>query len=165
MNMFFVRNNLRLHVGMAAFVVFLMSFALHAADDSYELIPPRPDFLTAKIELISQNGPRHLFDVELARTLHQQRYGLMYVKSLESDRGMLFEHKPPRPAIMWMKNTYVSLDMLFTDTRGRVVHIHENAKPLSQSLIRTPMSVRYILEVPAGTVKRLGLGLGDRIAF
>ncbi|MEG3618006.1 DUF192 domain-containing protein [Magnetovibrio sp. PR-2] len=135
------------------------------AQESYKLIPPRPNFLTANVEIISQHGPRHLFTVELARTLHQQRYGLMYVKSLAADRGMLFEHKPPRSALMWMKNTYVALDMLFADNRGRVVHIHENAVPLSQKLIRTPMAVRYILEVPAGTVKRLSLGVGDRMAF
>ena len=136
-----------------------------AAGDSYQLIPPRPDFLTAKLEIVSQHGPRHTFEVELARTIHQQRYGLMYIKTLAPNRGMLFEHKPPRPAIMWMKNTYVPLDMLFADSRGAIVHIHENAKPLTQTLIRTPMAVRYVLEVPAGTVERLKLGLGDRIAF
>lgn len=165
MSRFFVRLNRKLSVGIAGFVLFALVLTQQVVADSDQLIPPRPDFLTAKIEIISQNGPRHAFDVELARTIHQQRYGLMYVKTLPADQGMLFEHKPPRPAIMWMKNTYVGLDMLFADTRGRVVHIHENAEPLSLKLIRTPMAVRYILEVPAGTVQRLGLKAGDHIAF
>lgn len=120
-------------------------------------------FQTGHITITSADGRNHDFQVELAVTPAQQSRGLMFRKTLAADHGMLFDYHPPRRIAMWMKNTFVSLDMLFFDAKGRVAHMATRTEPLSQDLIATPMAIRYVLEVPAGTVERFKLGLGDRL--
>jgi uncharacterized membrane protein (UPF0127 family) len=64
---------------------------------------------------------------------------------------------------MWMKNTYVALDMLFIDRRGRIVNVAEDTKPLSLETINSAAPVIAVLELPAGTARRLQLQTGDRV--
>lgn len=120
-------------------------------------------FPTIALNIVSQSGQTSAFEVELATTPSQQRRGLMFRDSLAPDRGMLFDYTPPRHITMWMKNTLVSLDMLFFDADAKLVYIAPHTKPLSQDLIRCPVPVRYVLEVPAGTAERLALRPGDRL--
>ncbi|OEJ69044.1 DUF192 domain-containing protein [Magnetovibrio blakemorei] len=120
-------------------------------------------FPTIALNIVSQNGKTSAFEVELAMTPAQQRRGLMFRDSLAPDRGMLFDYTPPRHITMWMKNTLVSLDMLFFDADAKLVYIAPRTKPLSLDLIRCPVPVRYVLEVPAGTAQRLALRPGDRL--
>lgn len=103
--------------------------------------------------------------VWLALTPAEQQQGLMWIRELPRDAGMLFLHSAPRPMDMWMKNTYVSLDMLFFDAEGRITHIHPNAEPRSESLISSGGSVAGVLELLAGEAARRGIRVGDRIAL
>lgn len=121
------------------------------------------EFETAQLDVLTRDGKTHTFKVEMAMTPAQQRRGLMFREHLAQDQGMLFDYVRPRGITMWMKNTPISLDMLFADSQGRVSHIATYTEPFSLKLISAPMRVRYVLEVPAGTVETLQLQIGDRL--
>ncbi len=106
----------------------------------------------------------HIFAVELALTPEQQAQGLMYRKELPEGQGMLFDFKREQEATFWMKNTYVPLDMIFIRADGRIHRIAANTVPLSEALVSSGGPVRAVLEVVAGTAKKLGIAPGDRVA-
>jgi uncharacterized protein len=116
----------------------------------------------ATIEIVSSNGV-HAFNVELATNDAERERGLMFRKSLPEGQGMLFDFKRDQPVSFWMHNTYISLDMIFISSDGRIVHIAQNAKPLSDDLIPSTAPVRAVLEVIAGTAQKLGIATGDRV--
>lgn len=128
---------------------------------------------TARAEVTFERRPavletargRFPLRLELARTPEQRSRGLMFRRELAKDAGMLFDFGGTGPVAMWMKDTYVPLDMLFLDGELRVVWIHEGAEPLSLATIRPPMPVAYVLELPAGSVARYGIAAGDRLAL
>jgi uncharacterized membrane protein (UPF0127 family) len=107
---------------------------------------------------------RHEFDVELALTPDQRSQGLMYRREMAKDGGMLFDFGPDYGrASMWMKNTFIPLDMLFIKSDGRIESIAERTTPHSLEAISSRGPVRYVLELNGGTAARLGIGPGDRI--
>jgi uncharacterized membrane protein (UPF0127 family) len=112
---------------------------------------------------IQRSSGRDTLQIWLAQTSEEQQQGLMFIQQLPPDYGMLFVLGAPRPMSMWMKNTYVSLDMLFVDARGRVTHIVERAKPLSEDIISSGGEVAGVLEIAAGEVQRRGITVGDRL--
>lgn len=101
--------------------------------------------------------------VELAETPEHRAKGLMFRKELADNRGMLFDFKETRSVSMWMKNTPLSLDMIFTDKKGVVLYIARNTVPYSEDIISPGMPVHAVLEVKAGVAHRLGIGPGDRL--
>lgn len=105
------------------------------------------------------------FTVELATTPEQQVRGLMEREHLPEGHGMLFIYPAAHNAMMWMKNMRISLDFLFVDGRGTVVHMVEDVPPCPSEgecpSFGAGQPVRYVLEVPAGTVARYGLQIGD----
>lgn len=106
---------------------------------------------------------RQPFNIELALTPAQQSQGLMFRRKMAADAGMLFFHQRERVATMWMRNTILPLDMLFIATDGRVVHIVERTVPQSLTTISAGRPVRAVLELNAGTVRRLAIKSGDRL--
>lgn len=105
----------------------------------------------------------HRFNVEIARKPQQLARGLMFRRSLAANAGMLFDFGTDRPSAMWMKNTYVPLDMIFIHRDGRVESVHYGAVPGSTRTITSRGPVRAVLEVRAGVAKLLGVRPGDRI--
>jgi uncharacterized membrane protein (UPF0127 family) len=103
------------------------------------------------------------FQVWLADTPDRQQQGLMFLTDLPAGYGMLFPQQAPRQMSMWMKNTYVALDMLFIGADGRVLHIAHDTKPLSEDIISSGGPVSAVLEIRAGDAKRLGLREGSRV--
>jgi uncharacterized membrane protein (UPF0127 family) len=89
----------------------------------------------------------------------------MYVKSLPASRGMLFLFDAPQVATFWMKNTLIPLDLLFIAADGRIIHIVENATPLSEARIDSMGIVTGVLELAGGSSRRLGLKAGDRVRY
>lgn len=116
-----------------------------------------------RITLALQNGGEHDFEVELALTWEQQAQGLMYRQSMPADNGMLFLYQSEGVRAMWMKNTYIPLDILFIDRDGIIVSIAERTVPHSLSTITTDQPVKAVLELNGGTVSKLGIRPGDRI--
>jgi len=114
------------------------------------------------VEIASKTGV-HVFTVEIADTEQARERGLMFRKELPPGRGMLFDFHRERQVGFWMKNTLISLDMIFIDGRGRIVSIAQDAKPMSEDVIMSGGQVRAVLEVDGGTARRLGIAPGDRV--
>lgn len=117
---------------------------------------------TQTLEIVSKSGV-HVFAVEVMHTPEEKAKGLMYRRELAEGRGMLFDFAPEQPVSMWMKNTYISLDMIFIRADGRISRIAENTTPESEAIIAGG-TVRGVLEVIAGTAKKYGIVAGDRVA-
>ncbi|HEU5018985.1 MAG TPA: DUF192 domain-containing protein [Pseudolabrys sp.] len=116
------------------------------------------------LEIVSRNGV-HVFSVDVATTEAEREKGLMFRKHLPDGYGMLFDFHGEEDVAMWMKNTYVSLDMIFIRADGRILRIAKNTEPLSTKIIPSGGNVRAVLEVKGGTADQLGIRVGDRVAF
>ena len=103
------------------------------------------------------------FTVEVASSADQRARGLMFRKAMADDAGMIFDFGQSRRVGMWMENTILPLDMLFADDAGTIRHIKENAKPYSRDVIDSMGEVKYVVELNAGIVAKLGIKTGDRI--
>ena len=124
---------------------------------------PSVTFEKTEIAIETAVGDRHVFEVELAVRREQFGQGLMFRREMAEDAGMLFILPRPQTLNMWMKNTYLPLDMLFLNNAGEIVKIAERTVPLSIDRIPSGRPVKGVLEVNAGTAERLGLALGDRV--
>ena len=127
-----------------------MRFALALLTLCAAPIGARADGTLERLSIVTASGP-HAFQVEVMRNDEDRERGLMYRRFLPADRGMLFDFKTAQPVMMWMKNTYIPLDMVFIGPDGRVVSTAQNAEPLG------------VLEVNAGTVAKIGVQPGDRV--
>jgi len=114
------------------------------------------------LEIVTKSGVQ-VFSVEMATTEQEKETGLMYRKELADGKGMLFDFSPEQEVSMWMKNTYISLDMIFIRADGRILRIAENTEPLSTKIIPSRGLAKGVLEVIAGTAKKYGIEPGDRV--
>ena len=113
---------------------------------------------------ITGAGGSHKFQIELATDNAQREQGLMFRQSMAPDAGMLFIYDRPQPVAMWMENTYIPLDMLFIGADGRIVNIRQRAVPHSRENIASTGPVKEVLELNGGTVSRLDIRVGDKVA-
>lgn len=116
-----------------------------------------------QLTVVTDNGAKHAFQVEVARTDEHRARGLMFRKFMPQDRGMLFDFKVEQPVMMWMRNTYIPLDMVFIARDGRVINIAENTEPLSERTIASAAPAFAVLELNAGVAQKIGLKSGHRI--
>jgi uncharacterized protein len=114
------------------------------------------------LEIVTNSGV-HVFSVEMATTEEEKETGLMYRKELADGKGMLFDFSPEQEVSMWMKNTYISLDMIFIRADGRILRIAENTEPMSTKIIPSRGLAKGVLEVIAGTAQKYGIQPGDRV--
>jgi uncharacterized protein len=114
------------------------------------------------LEIVTKTGV-HVFSVEMATTEEEKTTGLMYRKELADGKGMLFDFSPEQEVSMWMKNTYISLDMIFIRADGRILRIAQNTEPLSTRIIPSNGLAKGVLEVIAGTAQKYGIEPGDRV--
>jgi uncharacterized protein len=144
---------------------FIRTLAFAVAFAAAWLVAPLPAGSAEQqtLEIVSKNGV-HVFSVELAVTDEEREKGLMFRRSLPESKGMLFDFKQDQDVSMWMRNTYVSLDMIFIRGDGRILRIAENTQTESDRIISSGGPVRAVLEVVAGTAKKFGLAPGDRVA-
>jgi uncharacterized protein len=115
------------------------------------------------LEIATKSGVQ-VFSVEMATTEEEKQIGLMHRKELPDGKGMLFDFSPEQQISMWMKNTYISLDMIFIRADGRILRIAENTEPLSTKIVSSGGLAKGVLEVIAGTAKKYGIQPGDRVA-
>ncbi|MFC5553514.1 DUF192 domain-containing protein [Methylobacterium iners] len=112
---------------------------------------------------IATREGRRAFQVEVMRDDASRARGLMFRRSMPPDRGMLFDFEQVAPVAMWMKNTYLPLDMLFIRADGTVARIAADTEPLSTKVVPSGEPVLAVLELNAGTTARLGIRAGDRV--
>jgi uncharacterized membrane protein (UPF0127 family) len=105
------------------------------------------------------------FSVWIADTPERQMQGLMFVRDLPSERGMLFIEAAARSMAFWMKNTYIELDLLFIGVDHRIVKIAARAPPLSLATINSDAAVVAVLEIKGGEAARRGIRVGDRVSW
>jgi hypothetical protein len=106
----------------------------------------------------------HRFTVDVAATPEQQQRGLMYVKSLAGDRGMIFPYDPPQPVAFWMKNTLIPLDIIFIRADGTIARI-TTAKPLDETPVPSGEPIAAVLEIGGGRAAELGIREGDKVEW
>jgi len=140
---------------LAVFCVVLGGMAAHADGRAV-------GFAESEVVVHTANGA-YPFKVEVAVDDAQRALGLMYRRDLAPDRGMLFDFGREIYISMWMRNTFIPLDMLFIGADGRIGFIRERTTPQSLETIEAPERNRAVLEVAAGTVARLGIRVGDRV--
>ena len=112
---------------------------------------------------IATDGDATMFTVEIADTDASRERGLMFRQRLPEDRGMLFDFGEPRPVSMWMKNTYIPLDMIFISRAGKVISIARDAEPMSETIIPSGGPAYAVLELNGGAAARIGLKVGDEV--
>ena len=136
--------------GMAAFALVLSAPAALA------------ELETSPLTIESANGD-HVFTVEIADDPEEITTGLMNRESMDADAGMLFDFGQPREAAMWMKNTLIPLDMVFADSEGVVISVHENAVPGDLTPIPSAGEAQYVLEINGGLAAQLGIAEGSEM--
>lgn len=124
---------------------------------------PLSAFPVSVLAIRSFGGQVINFKVWIADTPSRDEQGLMYVKSIDDHAGMLFVFPATRRVTMWMKNTYVPLDMLFIDESGHIDYIAPRATPLSLDVIAAPRPVRAVLELKGGDCEVFGIHAGDQV--
>lgn len=130
--------------------------------DQPPAVKVRPAAGEERLELVTTGGV-HAFEVEIADTPERQTLGLMYRTALPETKGMLFVHPDERELAMWMRNTYIPLDMVFIRADGTVHRIEARTEPLSERTISSDGPVLAVLELAGGVAERLGLKPGDRV--
>ena len=110
----------------------------------------------------------HIFQLEVADTMEKWIRGLMFRKYIADNGGMLFVYPKDNFYSIWMKNCFISLDLIWVDSKGRVIYIVENAPPCKKEpcpVYEPMMKARFVIELKAGTVKKLNIKPGDRISI
>ncbi len=124
-----------------------------------------PRFDLDLLTIMRADGGELSLKVEVAVSPEQKQYGLMNRHQIDDDAGMIFVWDDDRMVSMWMKNTYVPLDMLFVRNDGAIVKIITNAEPLNLTNLSSGQTVRAVVELKAGAVQRYGIKQGDKIIY
>lgn len=114
---------------------------------------------------IVSGAKEHRYKVEVAQTSAQQSKGMMFRTKVSPGTGMIFPMQPPRPASFWMRNTLVSLDLLFIGADGRIRNIVADAVPHSEAPLNSIGDVAAVLELAGGEAARAGFKPGDRVRW
>jgi len=124
--------------------------------------PSRARMRIERLVIVTAAGERSL-EIEVAESLEEKSLGLMFRTSLADDKGMLFPYPSPQEVTMWMKNTYIPLDMVFIRADGVVHRIAARTEPLSEDIVASQGLVTAVLELAGGAAERLGLKPGDTV--
>lgn len=139
------------------------SAAIVAAFAAFAALAQQPAAETYPLTIETTAGPRN-FVVEFADEPDERARGLMFRRAMDEDAGMLFDFGDDVSVSMWMKNTYLPLDMLFIEKDGTVLSIARRTTPLSERTIRSGGRVRYVLEINGGRARALGIAEGDVVS-
>ena len=151
---------------LLATALLLVACTPQAASESGQPGPlPELDdhFGYGQVTVISDDGASHEFRVDLATEFEQQRRGLMFVRELPPDVGMLFIYESDAIRSMWMKNTYIPLDMVFARADGTVINVVTDTVPQTLDSHASTEPARFVLELNAGTARKLGIGKRSRL--
>ena len=164
--MWFVnRMKYLLNASMLVFAVICFS-PVHAENSTPEqLVGWKQELITIEKILPFANNVLEpvIINAYIADTPTKRTQGLMHVTDLPENEGMLFVFRSSRYVSMWMKNTVISLDIVFIKADGTIAHVHQEAKPLSLQSIPSIYKVKWVLELKAGVAEKLSLKAGDKL--
>lgn len=123
-------------------------------------LEPLSNFPQSTLNIVTPDARIHRIQVWIADTDAHREQGLMFVKALPENTGMLFIFDQPQQIRMWMKNTLIPLDMVFIDSNGRIDSIAADATPMSERIIDSKRVVLGVLELAGGVTKTLGIRTG-----
>jgi uncharacterized protein len=136
---------------LSCFIVLITSAGVHALEKK-------------PLAIITASGS-HKVTVEVTSSKEEQTTGLMFRRSIGPDDGMIFLYPQDQEITMWMKNTYIPLDMIFVKSDGTVLRIEENTEPLSERIISSEGNARAVIEMKGGSAARFGIKPGDKIDY
>ncbi len=145
----------------AALVMIVLALPLTAFAQEEQALEDLTHFPRTTLQITS-GASTHRLEVWIADTAARQQQGLMFVRDLPADTGMLFTHCCTG---IWMKNTYIPLDIVFVGVNGRIEKIAENARPFDETTIAAPAPAAAVVELKAGEAARLKLKVGDRVQW
>jgi uncharacterized protein len=149
--------------GAAAFLCGLLLWSAANAATTGDAQRLDRDFSRSTLQIATPDGKLHKIDVWIADNEARRSRGLMFVEDMADDAGMLFVYPQPQPISMWMKNTHLSLDMLFVSADGRVHRVAENTKPMSTDTISSDGTVLAVIELKAGSAARMKIRPGAQV--
>lgn len=120
-------------------------------------------FERTELAIVTAGGARHVFKVDWAKTWPQKSRGLMFRKEMPLDHGMLLDYDPPGEASIWMRNTFIPLDLVYIRADGTIESIYLGAKPHDETPRPSNGPVRAVLELNAGVARLLGIQPGDKV--
>lgn len=118
-----------------------------------------------RLDIVTADGTHRTFHIELASKPADRERGLMYRQSLAANAGMLFDFGGEQMVSMWMKNTFIPLDMLFITDGGTIVTIAADTVPQSLDTISSGRPVRAVLEIKGGEAARQGIAPGAQVLY
>lgn len=142
---------------MKLFIRIVVLLVICAGARAQATLEPLDRFPKTHLSIFTPDMHKHEFKIWIADTESRREQGLMFVKSLAADQGMLFIFDSPQQVSMWMKNTLIPLDMLFIDTSGHIDSIAANTTPMSEKIISSKGVVISVLELKGGIAKQLGI--------
>ena len=122
---------------------------------------PLTAFPQSLLAIKSATGKVVNFKIWTADTEQREQQGLMFIRDMDEHAGMIFMFPQKQRVSMWMKNTYISLDLLFLNAHGKIDYIAAGATPLSETIIGPPTPEYAVLELKGGACERLGIKVGD----
>ena len=127
--------------------------------------PPEPlsAFPQSLLAIRTSAGKVVNFKIWEADTPKREEQGMMFIREMDEHTGMLFMFPENKPVSMWMKNTYVSLDLLFMNAQGKIDYIAEKATPKSEAIIGPPTPEFAVLELKGGACEHFGIKVGDKV--
>jgi uncharacterized membrane protein (UPF0127 family) len=169
------RRNISLKIALLLLLPVAVVIALYYSGTGHEkgliessFIPQHETFPEkGRLEFIDSAGGNILkeIDIEVALSRKEKETGLMFRKSMPEDQGMLFVFETGELRGMWMKNTFISLDILFINENHEIVAIYKSTEPLSTSPMYSYGEAVFVVEVVAGFCDKYGIKVGDRIKF
>ena len=167
MRKYFFKSGLSLLI-LAGFMLFMVGCNSGGKDTSSFSQPLEPNFVKeGSLTLIDKETQESIrqINIEIADDPESIEIGLMYRRNMSDSQGMLFIFPGSEPRSFWMRNTYISLDLIFIDSEQRIVNIQKNASPMSDKSLPSTAPAQYVLEVIGGFSDKYGLEAGDLISF
>lgn len=146
-----------------SYKVFVISFLLLGPFGCTQVVRASGEGKFEPLTIQTASGKKIEYEVEIADTVEARRIGLMYRKEMRTNRGMLLDFGRPEKVAIWMKNTYLPLDIIYIDANGVITRIVPNAVPLSTVTMPSETRVRAVLELNAGQAAYQDIEVGDRV--
>ena len=148
------------------FLIILFScffFSLSITEANAKTLDDLQNFKEDSVSIKLDSNESIEFKILIAESNKDRRQGLMHIEFMEENQGMLFVFNPPRRVSMWMRNTPMSLDILFIDRNGKVINMEENTTPYSTKALSSGGTIRWVLEINGGLAKTKGIKTGDLV--